>query len=527
MVKNNWNSKRKSLFKKIFFIPVVLWLILCLIAMIPDASEVDPLTWGELIFTNIFIIPFWFGISFLITHIINFIMKESDKNKEETIRTNNNQNNIVKEEIIKQDKIEIKKEEINNKRLYTCDSIIDAYEYKKMAKYFPKRVYWVFVLRGTLLNILLSSASALIFHNLIGTLVFFIVFEIYVMVLYKIGLEHFAEKTFNSYLKKGLVDTNLETEFYEDYFIRKGETVSLTIKYSDITRCIENDTNFYLEYPSRNLVTIFQKNRCDLELISFIREKFSNLENHLGDSSKFKGVKKYHNPYFIKIMMIVLFVLTIMSLWAAMLTWMIINDINNVPMINYTKNMWIIWLWLPIPILSITLGLKYKNMGFKCTKNIVAGFIVGFLLLIYGSFWLLPTLEEDYNKIYEYQDIIDLELPSKGILEISNAEIPYSSDKTEYTIISAYFDKEDINNLEKEIETSNNWILIKDVKSNLTIFIPQSFTSSNNVYYSVYNQTLDEYNKIPNEEGIYEIYTMKYDKDNKKLEIHKFKYSYK
>ena len=130
MVKNNWNSKRKSLFKKIFFIPVVLWLILCLIAMLLDASEVDPLTWGELIFTNIFIIPFWFGISFLLTHIINFIMKKLGKNKEETIESNN----IVKEEIINQDKIKIKKEKINNKRLYTCDSIVDAYEYKKMAK---------------------------------------------------------------------------------------------------------------------------------------------------------------------------------------------------------------------------------------------------------------------------------------------------------------------------------------------------------------------------------------------------------
>ena len=104
MVKNNWDSKRKSLFKKIFFIPVGLWLILCLIAMLPGANDGDPLTWGELIFTNIFIIPFWFGISFLLTHIINFIMKKSDKNKEETIESNN----IVKEEIINQDKIEIK-----------------------------------------------------------------------------------------------------------------------------------------------------------------------------------------------------------------------------------------------------------------------------------------------------------------------------------------------------------------------------------------------------------------------------------
>ena len=119
-------------------------------------------------------------------------------------------------------------------------------------------------------------------------------------------------------------------------------------------------------------------------------------------------------------MMLVLFVLTIMCLWASLFTWMIINELNNIPPIMFIKNAWIIWLWLPIPILSITLGFKYKNIGYKCTKNIVAGFIIGFLLLMYGSFCLLPTYEENYNKIYEYQDIIDLELPDNGMLEVQN-----------------------------------------------------------------------------------------------------------
>ena len=83
MVKNNWNSKRKSLFKKIFFIPVVLWLILCLIAMIPDANETDPLTWDDFILANIFIIPFWFTISFVITSVVSWIINKSGENVEE------------------------------------------------------------------------------------------------------------------------------------------------------------------------------------------------------------------------------------------------------------------------------------------------------------------------------------------------------------------------------------------------------------------------------------------------------------
>ena len=50
----------------------------------------------------------------------------------------------------------------NSKCLYICESIVDGYEYKKMVKYFPKRVYWVFALRGTILNILITALIAII-----------------------------------------------------------------------------------------------------------------------------------------------------------------------------------------------------------------------------------------------------------------------------------------------------------------------------------------------------------------------------
>ena len=348
------------------------------------------------------------------------------------------------------------------------------------------------------------------------------------MLFYKIGLEECCEKQIKSELKKlGVTDIYYETEFYEDYFIRKSENTSLTIKYSDITRCVENETHFYFYYAQRNSIIIIQKNNCDLGLINFIREKFSNLENHLGDNSKFKGVKKYHSPKFIRIMMLVLFILSIMSLWLSMFTWMIVNDVINIPTMRFIKTAWVIWLWLPIPIISIILGFKYKKAGFKCTKNIVAGFIISYLLLMFGSFCFFPTLEEDYSKIYDYQDIIDLELPSKGLLEVQDMPTYSDANITDYTIINTYYDEKDVNNLEEELKGNNNWILSTQIKSNLTIFIPTSFVLNDNIYYSIYNKTLDEYNSIPEEIREYEIYMMRYDKATKVLEIHNYNYLYK
>lgn len=356
----------------------------------------------------------------------------------------------------------------NSKCLYICESIVDGYEYKKMVKYFPKRVYWVFALRGTILNILITAFIAIIPQSWIETLIFFIVFEIYLLILYRIRLGSMAEKVHNARLQRGEIEASSEIEFYEDYFIRKGKNVSITANYSEITRCIENDTNFYLEYPNQNMVINLQKNRCDLELINFIRTTFK-IENHI----------------------------------------------------------WVFWCWLPIPVLSIILGFKYKNAGFKCTKNIVGGFIIGFLMLIYGSFCLMPTFEQDYNKIDAYKNYIDAPLPNNGELEIQNWGTYFDEDKTNYTIINVYYDKEDVNDLVNGIENSNNWILSKEIKSELKILIPSQLKSDFDAYYSIYNKTTNEYNTLPTIAGNYEIYAMKYDKSDKHLEIHKFDYNYK
>ena len=368
--------------------------------------------------------------------------------------------------VIKSNKEKEKNE--NSKCLYSCESIVDGYEYKKMAKYFPKRVYCVFALRGTILNILITAFIAIISQSWIETLIFFIVFEIYLLILYRIRLGSMAEKVHNARLQRGEIEASSEIEFYEDYFIRKGKNVSITANYSEITRCIENDTNFYLEYFNQNMVINLQKNRCDLELINFIRTTFK-IENHI----------------------------------------------------------WVFWCWLPIPVLSIILGFKYKNAGFKCTKNIVGGFIIGFLMLIYGSFCLMPTFEQDYNKIDAYKNYIDAPLPNNGELEIRNWGTYFDEDKTNYTIINVYYDKEDVNDLVNGIENSNNWILSKEIKSELKILIPSQLKSDFDAYYSIYNKTTNEYNTLPTIASNYEIYAMKYDKSDKHLEIHKFDYNYK
>ena len=111
----------------------------------------------------------------------------------------------------------------------------------------------------------------------------------------------------------------------------------------------------------------------------------------------------------------------------------------------------------------------FESKGFKCTKNIVAGFIIGFLLLVYGSFGLIPSFSKDYSKINDYKEYIDASIPNNGELEIQNWKTYFDDDKTEYVIINAYYDKEDVSNLLSSIQNSNNWVLSTKMKSELKI----------------------------------------------------------
>lgn len=523
---NKKSILKSSLFLKLFTIPYITWFVISLIALIPD--ETEPITLGELLITNIVILLLWFGISFLISLIVNKIKNNNYKTKnvkEIQSMTKHSAKIIVNQEKKDTSKKE-KKKKNNDKYLYSCESKIDSYEYKKMAKYFPQ-IYWTFVAWGTIINFILTTIVAILFRNTITTLIFLVLYQIYIMILYKVRLEHFVEKVFNSQKKKIITDTEFHIEFYDDCFIRQGNTETIKYNYNDIDRCIETNTNFYLGLSKRNKIIIIQKNSCSLELISFIRKKFNNLENHIGDNSNFKGVKKYHNPNFIKIFMIVLFIITICSLWGALYSVALANIINPQHGFNFIKNTWVFWCWLPIPILSIVLGFKYKKAGFKCTKNIVGGFIIGFLLLIYGSFWLIPTFEEDYSKLDKYKTFIDAKLPNNGELEIQDWGTYFDDDKTNYKIINIYYDKENVKDLVESIKNSENWILSKEIKSELKIFIPSTLRSDNDAYYSIYNATTKEYNAIPEKPDNYEIYAMKYDISNKQLEIHKFNYLYK
>lgn len=426
--------------------------------------------------------------------------------------------------------------ELREKPLYTCESIVDGEEYKKTALYFPE-IYWGYVLGYSILIACGSIICWIMLKNFVGVLIFAAVCEILILIICKVTVGSYAEQIFKNNQKKGLADTHIHTEFYEDYFIRQGETIAYKIKYSDIIKYIETPENIYLKSGKKNLIVIFQKSQCTPEVIQFIGGRCSNIEKHLKESKKPKEVKGADRPLLVKRVLLFLFIVTLISLWGAMFTMQFALDITHAHGFDFVKMTWVFWLWLPIPILSIIFGIKYKRAGFKCTKNIVAGVIMGFLLAVYGAFWMIPTFSEDYNQnisqdyhiLDSYKLILGVELPDNGDLTRQYYGEYFEPDKTEYAQISVYYDQEDTSRLEAEIIHNENWISGAEMKSNLKVYMPSMMIHAydENDYLSFYNKTLGTYNTLPEKAGNYEVYAMRYDVEEKYLEICEFKYTYK
>ena len=417
---------------------------------------------------------------------------------------------------------EEKKVSIKDKPLHTCDTEVTLEEYQKLVKYIPS-FYWIRVIGAGILMLIIMLIAGNI-KNIIPIIIADIVFMIIVMIIYKSNLNNLAKQSFNRIKKNPFFEENIKTEFYDNYLIRVGEKGTSKFLYSGIKKIIETDTNFY--FKIFNTYIYFQKNRCDLETINFIRNICPDkLKNNLGNNSVINGATEIHNPKNVKIGMTILFIVTILSFFVASEIDDYIFKIKELPGPLSATTSWVMFLFLPIPILSIILGIRYKNAGYKgCTKNIVAGCIVAFILIMCGVFVFDDTNEIEYTSIYNFRNIISLDLPDDGWACSHNNWESYNEDIDNYDFYEFYFHKEDASFFENQIKNNNNWINKENMNTSIKEFIPALITS--NYYATLYNVNLSEYNIIPNTDGKYEIYFMIYTPHDYRLGIYHYTYNY-
>lgn len=225
-----------------------------------------------------------------------------------------------------------------------------------------------------------------------------------------------------------------------------------------------------------------------------------------------------------KVLSIILFVASLLSIVGALVLVGVVSSKNNL----FVENMWLFFLFTPIPIASIVFGFVLKSKKYKYKKNIIAGIIMSVLLCIYGSFSLIfaNVYEHSDEPIVKIEQTMGIDIPThkqintqdwtKGTQSVSRGYIYSSSD--------IYFEKSVVEEFEKQIAIDDRWL---STVSNDLIGISSPFGDYGIYDYNlIYNMDTSEYNALPQKSGTFRFINILYSEENNQMRIIEYDIDY-
>ncbi len=198
----------------------------------------------------------------------------------------------------------------------------------------------------------------------------------------------------------------------------------------------------------------------------------------------------------------VLFVLTLLSVFFAAGILFLTIRLSGSPDIG---NMWVFFLFTPIPVASFCFGLFAMKKGYRFTKNIVAGIIIFGLLCAYGSFTFIfkDVMTENPELYLEAEELTGIDLPeytsiqthdwTTGSQNISRGYI-FETSTVEMTNVTS-------ESFRSRILRDDRWL--KEIPTMLIGITSDYCTHPYYEYALIYNVDTGEYNTLPSESGTY------------------------
>ena len=313
-----------------------------------------------------------------------------------------------------------------------------------------------------------------------------------------------------------ILQSTYSYEMFEGYFvlnISRNEEITRTLKiyFDDIEKIQAFGSYLVLQISGQSYIIKKDVLIPESAFIAFCNSAPNKVET-----------KKPKDKF--KIVSILLFVLSICTIWGALIGVAILSGINQA----MTENMWIFFLFLPIPIASIVFGFYLKKKGYKYKKNVIVGFIMAALLCIYGSFTFI------FSDIYSHSDepiinaeqMLNIDIPehsrintqdwTKGTQSVPRGYIYSTSD--------IYFDDAAVEEFEKNLSSDTKWIsTIPNDMVGITSYFCDIQTSD---YYIIYNKDTKEFNKLPSESGTYVFINIMYNAESNTMKLVEYQIEY-
>ncbi|MCH5180338.1 MAG: helix-turn-helix transcriptional regulator [Erysipelotrichales bacterium] len=292
--------------------------------------------------------------------------------------------------------------------------------------------------------------------------------------------------------------------FFDDHFEINSKSDCSSSMYSKRYYELKN---VFIDY--KYLYLVFDGIIVPIDKESFSKNDYEKLLKLLGKIDKTSNNSTKNNPM-IKILLLVFFILSIASIFLALISVALSLQTSKIPefMFSMTEYMWIFYVFIPIPVSSIILGFMFLRRKYKCKKNIVAGIIMTFLLFVYGSFSTLEEIDHDFNYIIEVSAITKINFPKTGYFSRTKRNEIFSMVK--------FDNKKEIVTL---IQSNTQWQTDQSFIPTNTIPVFYTTITSDYNYFLFYDVNCSKYNTFNESHSSHEYYYFAYNEGNNILVI--------
>ena len=308
-----------------------------------------------------------------------------------------------------------------------------------------------------------------------------------------------------------------EYDFYPTYFSvtsKKGGEITGTQKiFLDSIRQFEKTGGFIKLFTDSNIL-ILKENEIP---------ESSPFLYYINTSPLLTQKKKPFGLY--NLISVVLFIASIFAVPAAMMSTALFSMDAPEEFIN---NIWIFFLFIPVPLASVIFGIVARKKGYKFTKNFVAGIIVSILLLLYGSFTFVfgGMFTEDPMLYNQAQELTGIELPEYERIQSHNWTTGTQTTSRGYIFSTTTLSLKEKDALSFRTKCINDSRWLRSIPTELVGITSAYCDINSNSYYLIYNINSKEFNTLPENNGKYHFINIIFSPAREEIMIVDYEISY-
>ena len=240
-------------------------------------------------------------------------------------------------------------------------------------------------------------------------------------------------------------------------------------------------------------------------------EKKIEAQQIVDNSKQIKKIKKWK---------LITSLLTIASIFMGLMVVSLVHTLGHYANVNeaFVENLYILYFFIPFPLLSILVGMKAKKIGIRGRGCIILGVIFTFILGIYGSFALLfnASISHNKNHLLEYSNQTGIEIPYDGYFTYVDMSMGSRTEETTLYAVMTLTNETEI--MEFESALSNNPIWQNGINYNYMDFYNLTKVSEYE-YFALYDCQTNQFVTGDLSVGDHHLICVAYDSEEKVVMI--------